>query len=274
MRAILLSKFILLCAIANAQVQPETKPLAYKPPMSEYTPDKPSFDLTEQFKHNENGMLRYYLLSGYKEGVKPIQMKLILDTATHTQRVVMVNLSIEEMLTRDKIGKNLVFLDVKDPSKYRYNTSYGSQIEWMRKNAHSFELMMPDQMKNPAVLADTLLHSLFNVKTRQEERVVRALVLKRTSAKDKIKATGGGQLIDNQNGHYANVHLSEFTNALENEGTSPVIDETNYNGLININLGITDWRDLSVIRKALKKYHLELVEEDRNLNVFILSEEK
>ena len=275
MKTILLTNLVLLCAIAKAQVQPDTTPLANKQLMSaEYASEKPAFDLTEQFKYNQNGMLRYYVLSGYKEGTKSTDLKMILDTVTHTQRLLMVNLSIEEMLVRNKMGKNLVVMEVKDPFKYRYTTAYGSQIEWMRQNAHSFELMLPDNLKNSTELADTLLHSLFGVKTREEKRVVKALILKRTSAKDKIKSKGGEPLIDNQNGRYANVSLSELVAAINKEGLYPVIDETNYIGLVNIDLRITDWSDLPAISKALKRYHLELIEEDRNLDVYIISDAK
>ncbi|WP_442587841.1 hypothetical protein ACSBL2_17485 [Pedobacter sp. AW31-3R] len=273
-------KILLLIGTHSIQAIGQTDSLSsnYKSPLFDYTSSKSTFKLKGEQLENRNRFLRYYLLSGYREGVPQTignyGFKAIYenDTTAGTTRVYMINMSVEDLLTHGLYPQSNVVLEVKDPSKYRYNPTYGSELEWMRKNLKCFEMVFPAGTIQGFPPEKYIIESLLNVTTEKQKRITKIFVLIRTSKKDRIKAPGGGITSDYSRGHFTNVNIGELVSAMSKQGPLPVIDQTGYKGLVDIQLEIKDWNDISAIQKALAPYDLSLSEEMREIEMFVIKE--
>lgn len=274
----LLLKSLLLVAALQTHAQTDTVPIAYRQPLFDADPQVSTFKLEGEQLNNKNRFLRFYLITGYREGIKPTEGfagfkgKFQNDTLSNTTRLYMMNLSIEDILTQGGRYPSNVVLEVKKPEEYRYDPAYGSYLEWLRKNARCCELLFPAGTLSSLGPIHTMLDSLFNVKTFTEKRMVRTLVLKRSSERDKIKTQGGGSLSDPSTGHFNNVPIAELTQAMLKQMPLLVMDEVGYPGMISINLRITNWHDIQSVQKALERYDLSLTEQMREIEMFIIKE--
>lgn len=238
------------------------------------------FDLKDEQLTNENQFLRFYALSGYREGISPIKGSFgsnfftQIDKINGTHQIKMFNLSIQDMLTHGLRKSSRVILEVKDPSRYRYVPQYGSEKDWLRKNAYCFEMLMPLGVVESLSKIDDQLCNLFKVKCRTEKRLVKTLVLVRTSDHLKFKTAGGDVIRDNENGIYQNTPMSALGDSWYQYGTLPFKDETNYRAPVDIslNLKVKSMEDLPSFRKALKKYDLDVKEEIREMEMFVITE--
>ncbi|WP_342328708.1 hypothetical protein [Pedobacter sp. FW305-3-2-15-E-R2A2] len=245
-----------------------------------FDPQKPLFKFQNEQLTNESGLLRYAALTGYREGVKPVQGQFNVnfegynDDKAGTRRIYMYNLSIQDMLTHGLIKPSQILLEVKDPSKFRYDPKYGSEIEWLRKNGYCYELLLPIGALKGMYILDNEIQKAFNVWARWEKRNVKTWILVRTSSAEKFKASGGVPLKDPIHGIYQNVNIAWIGASLNEFGPTPFLDETGYKDLININLGVNlnTTHDFTVLRKALQKYDLDLKEESREKLMFVITE--
>ena len=167
-----------------------------KNPLFDFDKEKPMFSFTSEQFANQNRFLRYYSLTGYREGVEPIvgQMNtafgVTTDNTSGTRRIYYYNVSLEELLTHfhdfDKPPFNTtIILEVKDPSKYHYLPEYGPKIDWMRKNAVCFELMIPEgtlkgseRLPNGTVqkgTIDRILSEVLNLNFGYEKRQINGI---------------------------------------------------------------------------------------------------
>jgi hypothetical protein len=248
----------------------------------EFDPQKPLFQFRDEQLANPNGLLRYAALTGYRDGVKPVIGQFNVnfegynDENTGTRRIYMYNLSVQDMLTHNLIRPSQVLLEVKDPSKFRYDPKYGSEIDWLRKNGYCYELLLPIGTLKGMYTIDNEIQKIFNVKTRWEKRNVKTWILIRTSSAEKFKASGGDPVKDPVHGIYRNVHIAWIGASLNEFGPTPFLDETSYKDPIDIDLklNLNTTHDLALLRKALKKYDLDLKEEMREKQVFVITENK
>lgn len=247
-----------------------------------FNDEKPLFKFQDEQLTNQNKLLRYTALTKYREGVMPIKgqfnvnFKGYNDEETGTRRIYMYNLSIEDMLTHGLCKPSQILLEVKDPSKYRYDAKYGSEIEWLRKNGYCYELLLPIGALKGMNTIDTELQKIFNLTSRWEKRNVKTWILTRTSTDEKFKATGGAPIKDPIHGVYRNVNIGWIGASLNEFDPIPFLDETGYKDLINIDLGLNlnMVHDITTLRKALQKYDLDLKEEIREKLMFVITENK
>lgn len=157
----------------------------YHEPLFDFSYDKTTFKLANEQLNNKNKFLRGSVLTGYREGLQPTSSGMLnfeahTDSITGIRKITMVNLSIEEMLihSREWYPKNKVVLEVKDPSRYRYDSKYGSKENWIRKNTYCYEFIMPEgtmQIGVPNTLMglqfEEDLQHLFGVKVFREKRM-------------------------------------------------------------------------------------------------------
>lgn len=167
-----------MAAISGYAQVPNNKPNDTS--LVNFEDQNPVFKLTGEQSKNVNHHLHFYALTGYRQGVDPIvaqfnmNFKAQKDKGTH--RIKMYNLSITDMLTYGLTKSNEVILEVKDPSKYRYDPKYGSEEEWLKKNAHCYELLLPENvLKNMNVVRDHLSF-LFKVKCGYQKRMVKSTI--------------------------------------------------------------------------------------------------
>lgn len=153
-------------------------------PLTQFEDQQPVFKLKGEQLENKNRHLHFYALTGYREGVKPIVSQFDMnfsaqkDQVQATHRIKMYNLSITDMLTNGLTKSEEVILEVKDPSKYRYDPKYGSEINWLRKNAHCYEILLPEnKVKNMDMVRDHL-SQLFKVKCGYQTRLIKTKTVK------------------------------------------------------------------------------------------------
>lgn len=150
--------------------------------LNQFEDQKPVFKLKEEQLENKNRHLHFYALTGYREGVQPIvsqfNMNFLaqMDRVHGTHRIKMYNLSITDMLTYGLIKSDQVILEVKDPSRYRYDPKYGSEKSWLRKNAYCYELLLPENTLKSMDLVRNHLSRLFKVKCGYQKRLIKTMI--------------------------------------------------------------------------------------------------
>jgi len=236
---------------------------------------KPTFKLEDEQQENTNRWLRYSLLSGYREGVAPIKgmanFKSFDDSIQRTSRIGMYNLSLQDMLTHGFFTSSRVILEVKDPSQYRYEAKYGDKLDWMRRNARCFELLLPSGAFGGSANLEKELAHVLGVTISIQNLLVDALVLVRTSNHDKVKSSGAKSLNDGK-GKLINLPLDQLVRLIEQAVILPVVDETGYTNEVDLDLGIKSWTDIVAVRKALSRYDLDLQPVKRNLRMFVIAD--
>ena len=250
---------------------------------------KPVFKLENEQLTNKRRFLRSIVFTGYREGVEPIKgpygikWRRYDDAGTGTSKIAMYNLSIIEILNSGwPVSPHKIILEVRDPLKYMYKPEYGSKESWMRANACCYEFTMPTGLLgaqrtlgqfNPMIWQEEIW-DFFGVNVSKERRVIKALVLVRTSSIDKIKSKEMGKGKYDLSGHYKNVpidRLGDFYN--NNIDMLPFIDGTGYAGNVDLDLQISDWTNLTEVRKQLQRYDLDLKEEMREVKGVLVVKE-
>jgi len=256
--------------------QTDTASFQYRKPLFDFDYLKPVFNLQKEQLKNKNRFLRFSVVTGYREGVKPIVGAFGLnfrsenDSIGGIQLLTMYNLSIADMLTHGLVKHNNIYLEVDDPSKYLYDPKYGDKESWMRKNAYCYELALPlGSMKDVTILEKYLFNS-FGVKSSMEKRLVKALILIRTSTIDKIKSAGKGEEKYDLKGYFNNTSINRLEDPLSRAGLPPMIDETGYTGPVDLDLKLKSWSDMVALRKELHRYDLDLVEGMREIEMFVI----
>ena len=139
---------------------------------------------------------------------------------------------------------------------------------------YNFEFIVPLQNADqlyPNMLATLSEYSGYPAAIESQRK--KCLVLKKTSTANNI-ATKGGTPIDDffkKPALIRNKTLETLIVALNvNDQFTPlpVIDETEYRGKVDLNLG--NISDLQALKKALQRYDLELIEEERDLQILVI----
>ncbi len=141
------------------------------------------------------------------------------------------------------------------------------------KYLYSYELIVPAHRADSLysdMLRDLNRYSPYSVTV--EKRAVKCLVLKRTSAKDRLASKGGEPLstFPRSPSELRNMPLKVMVNML-NGNTAielPVVDETAYTG--RVDLKVSGVSSLSQLKKELAAYGLDLEESVRHLNMLIV----
>ncbi|WP_316841430.1 hypothetical protein [Pedobacter gandavensis] len=189
-RSIILFGLILFTLSSSAQ---EQKNASENKPLNQFQDQKTIFTLKGEQIENRNRHLRFYALTGYREGIKPIVSQFGMnflaqkDQVHGTHRIKMYNLSITDMLTHGLTKSDEVILEVKDSSKYRYDPKYGQKKDWLRKNAYCYELLLPENtLKSMDLVRDHLSH-LFKVKCGYQKRQIKTINKNQTGQENIIE---------------------------------------------------------------------------------------
>lgn len=266
---------ILLISIKSIGQQSIKEEIPYIKPLFDFDYDKPLFDLNNSQLTNSCRFLRFYVLSGYIEGVEPVKgfinMDAIIDNEHSTVRSYWINSSIQDILTLGALKSGKVLLEVKDPSHYRYDSSKGAKLEWERKNTYCLEFLYPLSTTDFKEMQKEVC-DIFGVTFKREKRLVDALVLTRTSKKDKIKSDNNGVGKYDMKGYFHNVPLDRMSDPLNEAEMPPFVNETGYKGNVDMDLKLQSWNDLFVLKKALQKYDLDINKEKREVEMFVITE--
>lgn len=203
---------------------------------------------------------------------------------------IMVNVPILEMykevLNMAEMKKGSVFdekrmiLDMKDPYALSGNMINGSKEEWEKEHLYSYDIVVPrsDIMNLPGIMLEGL-NKYSGYFGRTEKRQTRCLLLVKTGSGPNIHSSGNKpdkQLLISECRYYLhNQPISLLVNELNRiPGIKiPIINETGIEENIDIRLTPAS-NSLPDIRKALRFYGLDLVETRKELELFILSDNK
>lgn len=261
-------------AVQGQDILPEGIPK----PLIHFDDKKPLFKLEDEQFDNKNRLFRFSALTGYREGVEPVKgitnFNNYQDVHHGTGRIYMYNLSIEDMLSHGLYPEDRVILEVKNPARFRYNADQGSRLEWMRKNAYCYELLLPAGGQGIVQLMNAELSRFFGVKFGPEKRILDVFVLVRTSAKDKIgyKGKEESSVHDQRPGVIHNEPIENLSIAAKSVISKPMLNETDYVGNVDIYLSAAALKNIESLRAGLQKYDLDLKEVKRELTVFVITE--
>lgn len=233
--------------------------------------------------------ISYTAITPFKEGVHDKKISSSLDSVTKIRRNYFLNLAI---LPAYKIlwnylvnipfsarSPNRLILNVKDRGKYVFDPDSETKEEWNRKNQYCYESITPDDkgrdIKEQYRLIISDLNRLFGLDAHWEKRRVNCLVLIRTSSEDKIRSKGGQPIVslDKAIKELRNTSVNNLVYALNNyEGNPPVFDETGYKDPVDIKLNGIHLTNIQEVRSVLQSYGLDLKEEQRELDMFVVIE--
>lgn len=267
--------FIFLISFkTNAQVN-DSLPIDYVKPLFDFDKTKSIFKLSNEQAINQYKHLRFTAVTGYREGATITDgagnFDSFVDQGQSTTRGFMYNKSLQYILTMGLYSDNQILLDVKDVSKYRYDDSLGSKLDWMRKNSYCYEFLMPIGTINDISVINDQLEHLFHVKIGEEIRLVDVLVLYRISKKDKILPQ------NSTDSRYSklkfHISIDAMSDAIARMGKYKVVNETGYDGNFGFDQTLRSWKNIPSLRKLLQKFDLDIKIEKRNLTLFVIKEQ-
>lgn len=245
-----------------------------------YNYKTPLFKLSSEQAENKGDYLRYSVLTGYREGITP-KIGSSEDSLSKTHRFYMLNYSRMQLCLNAYseffIRPNQVILKVRDTAMYRNDlycyelitpgSMYHHTVEKKTENWDQWYQLMKDDV--PARLGLTC--------ERIDKYPQKCLVLVRTDSKDRMKTKGTDSkvLVDGKVKRFYNVPIRRLLEKMNAYRENPqVLDETQYKGMVDLELPIKSWTNMEQIRIALQHYGLDLQETVRELKVFVITENK
>jgi thiol-disulfide isomerase/thioredoxin len=196
---------------------------------------------------------------------------------TNTPLLSMYRIVINEISEAIQFNDNRMILEVSDSSKLFLEKAKAGKDAWHKENLYTYDLIVPVSE------AEKLYHFILEDLNRYsgyygriEKRKTKCMILVRTSNEDKINAGGGkgeNKLYDKEKRYLKNTPISHLINFLNGTGSIPlpVIDGTDFTNNIEVQLP-ANLKDFNTIRKTLQQYDLDLIEDERMLDMFVLTE--
>lgn len=216
----------------------------------------------------DSDFLQYSAITGYKNGAI-WKAGSTPDSLRKTVRNYMINYPIVQLyhLAMSKITPapfstipEHVILEVKDRSKYFYNKA-GFQEEWQRKNALCYETVLPDSLtlaeQGRRMIAD--LDRLLRLKSRVERRMMPCLVLVKKGEVN-LKKVYKTDLAKSMYRIMGSLNMARKY--------PPIIDETGFKGEIYL----PNWTSIAELKSLLQQKGFDILEEDREVEAFVLTE--
>ena len=209
---------------------------------------------------------------------------LVKDSAHDTQRFYFINFSVLHlyalaMNTPLPFAANRRLLEVKDSSHYFFKEGSAYRDVWQHNNQIGYEVVAPgfftvdDLKKQMKEYLDNYLH----VSASIEKRKIGCQVLEYTNDSEVIPPSCKQErdIAVQQNGqsnHAWQATPADLVYELNKiSGMPPVLDETGYTGGTDIELP-ANLLDIEGLNKRLSSVHLQLVPEEREMDMFILKE--
>lgn len=244
--------------------------------------------------NNDPDLKIYTAIFGYREGRPQSLSGSSYDSVKCTRRTYIINFPIYNIylkhlnIVREASGDTSVNLDpsriileVKDPEKYLVDENSSLKgIEKRRKTWICYESFSPDTGKSIAEQSMDIINNLNNLlklNVRFEKRKMKCLILTASSNINNFVSNSLEQELnfDSTIKTLKKVPVSTLVWKLNQYyGNPPVLDETKYNGSLDLELKIDSWKDIDSIRKELNKFGMDLTEVLREVEVFVITEKK
>jgi thiol-disulfide isomerase/thioredoxin len=243
-------------------------------------------------------LINYSILSKFDENASSGgYSKTILDSSNHSYGLLCYNVTILNLFQiayfKNELTHNShILLDINTNDNYiQPEANTYEYSEWIKKNLYCYTL------KTSYTSEDSMfskvkrdLGEYFHLEGNFEERRIKCWILKRISSEDRIRTKGLTPTDEFVNSYSSrkilikNMPISTLFNDILNSYFPahdfifhPVINETNYKLNIDIMLpwgGFGESYSIAMLRKSLEEYGLDLVQEDRYLNVLVIKDKK
>lgn len=178
------------------------------------------------------------------------------------------------------IDKQLIIVESSNPEKF-FRPALGVD-HWFEDHTYSYEVLGTTE-KRCRELLGTALRDYFRIESRLERRKIRCLVIRRTSANDKLKThfpseppqrEASGSLLSLRNAVYQEfvTKLQYYNRYVHNYKALPIFDETGFQADHKIDLKLKNIRDITGLNNQLKHYDIILEEVEREKDVLVLKE--
>jgi thiol-disulfide isomerase/thioredoxin len=232
--------------------------------------------LLENFYNELPPLLRYQsILTSRIDGVSAGSG--FLNTGGNTVRLYQLNATITDLYQYASgiSYKKRLLLQVKDSSRFMSGKVPGD--EWRIDNTYCIEVTAPagttyEEMKH-WMIED--LNRAFRMHGRFEKRTISCLALIKLNKNSEVAPAPELNSYTGKLSFYCNRPMSSFVHGLNIalEQAPLIVDETGITGNVNLELR-TSLSNLDGVKRELKRYNLELVAVEREVDMFILSERK
>jgi|GEM_PF-600242 len=247
---------------------------------------KPLFLENTQLVDNSN-FFSYSGFTGFASKFPDYYVNKQVDSLNHRTRYQYLNheiyyLYLKALSLFPSFPKTHVFWEVADRNKYLFLESSGkeSRDEWFVKHAISFETTVPNDvgLKRIKGIIGQDLERTFGLKAKHTKCLKDCLVLVYEGDGSELRSNGGkteSTLLD----PYAkikflkNAPISWLVGALNQQVDNlPVIDETGLTYRVDLSLSITSLTNIAELTTELKRYHLSLMPQKREIDCLIFEE--
>lgn len=214
-------------------------------------------EMTKLFYPNEP--VWYLIKSAYYGFNSYLDSTLIFDTGN--KRLIIESSSIESF---EKF-MSTAYIELPEEFRKKNLFSYGLFLPASFSLREAYQIMLND------------LQSYFKIQVEIEKRKVNCLALVRISKEDKLKSSGRPLTVeyaeDNLQITIINTPILNLVSYLNGSlEIAYVIDETNYKKNVDVDIAVSNIRDLTGLKKALNKYGLDLVEKQYDLDMLIIKD--
>jgi thiol-disulfide isomerase/thioredoxin len=236
------------------------------------------YPLLENKNGGEEGLLIYRsLFTAYIDGLFSGR-DIYVNRDSTTRRITYMNASLLSLYyaaaIRDLPSSNRIVLEVEN--RYRYIDTTSGLIDWKnwaKDNIYCYELTVPYETSERRIrelmLAD--LNKTFNLNGRIETRAVQVMAIVQKGEKSRTV------LSEAESMKAKRITIPELVRTLNNyiigKPLIPVIlDESNYHEPIEVDLDFDQRIPIADLRKQLLRNGFDLIEVERILPVFVLTE--
>jgi len=223
------------------------------------------------------------LFTGFKEGLNT-RLEVVRQENGKVKKITILNGYLQFLF---RIGwsdetryfsNSRIIIESKDSLKIINRASGDKFVDWLKDNAWTYELIVPEHLSANAftIMRSDMERFFPQYAVRVEKRLAKCLVLERTSTSNKIRS-GGGEPKSNFDPYGITMINTSITllvsqlNYLLQGRKMPVIDATGYAEGIDLFLD-TNITDIASLRKALQKYDLDLIEKDYEIEMLVIGD--
>jgi len=215
-------------------------------------------------------LLFYSFLGGYRDGVQAKSLMPYLNRQSGLVTLKAINTTMVRLFQMAHVG-----LQPYHPSRVIWEGTFSKEEKAV---LYCYELFTKDSLRQRIMsLMQRNLDESFGIKSSLEKRTIKVLVLKRTTREEKFKtksgssrdiyATDGIQYVRNASWN----GLTDIVFNTINKLPYYVVDETRITGKVDLDIRL---KDIASMRSSLRKYGLDLFEEERVIEVLVLRKEK
>jgi thiol-disulfide isomerase/thioredoxin len=206
----------------------------------------------------------------------PHRYSLQKDTLRGAVKVSMINLPAIGLYVSSynlyRYPKGQTLIEAKDKSRYIYDKEKSYRNEWDLENTYCFETVLPahvpQNIRQQKIRNELDLY--LGLYGRIEKRRVSSLILVRT---DTTKLFITGKEAKTASVGMRTLPVSNLIYILnDNFYGTPAIDETGFTKTTLVTVDAKLFTNISLLRKALKSYSIDLITAEREIDMLVISE--